>query len=140
MGGGVEIVNFFSIDRERSTVHIYISARGFCVEKTVFKKNLGGSVLHIFRRNFFCVFFFGCHETIGYSSLDFFLSSYLHFFLLFFLRLLVGIFFPIFWSSHLSSESSFFALFHILLLTECFLWFVGRIYWLYLFVHSYLFV
>jgi hypothetical protein len=36
MGGGVEIVNFFSIDCERSTVHIYISARGFCVEKTVF--------------------------------------------------------------------------------------------------------
>ncbi len=41
MGGGVEIVNFFSIDCERSTVHIYILARGFCVEKIVLKKNLG---------------------------------------------------------------------------------------------------
>jgi hypothetical protein len=43
-------------------------------------------------------------------------------------------------SSHLSSESSFFALFHILLLTECFLWFFGRIYRSYLFIHFYLFV
>jgi len=28
MGGGVEIVNFFSIDCERSTVYIYIFRRG----------------------------------------------------------------------------------------------------------------
>ncbi len=41
MGGGVEIVNFFSIDCERSTVDIYISARGFCVEKTVLFYFLG---------------------------------------------------------------------------------------------------
>ncbi len=54
-GGGVEIVNFFSIDCERSTVHIYISARGFCVGKTVFFF-FWGFVLYIFQRHFFCVF------------------------------------------------------------------------------------
>jgi hypothetical protein len=48
---------FFSIDCERSTIYIYIFRRGgFCVEKTVFFFFLG-FVLYIFKRNFFCVFF-----------------------------------------------------------------------------------
>ncbi len=75
MGGGVEIVNFFSIDCERSTVHIYISARGFCVEKTVFLFFQGFCFAHLPKD-----FFFGYQETTGYSSSDFFLSSYLPFF------------------------------------------------------------
>ncbi len=58
MGGCVKIVNFFSIDCERSTVHIYISARGFCVEKTVLFNFLGCFVLYIVQRNFFLCFFF----------------------------------------------------------------------------------
>jgi hypothetical protein len=81
MGGGVEIVNFFSIDCERSTIHIYISARGFCVEKTVFFFFfffLGFCFAHL-PKDFFLHFFFGYQETTGYSSLDFFpffLSSF----------------------------------------------------------------
>jgi hypothetical protein len=43
-------------------------------------------------------------------------------------------------SSPLSPESSFFPLFHILLLTECFLSFFCRISWFYLFIYFYLFV
>ncbi len=82
-GGGVEIVNFFSIDCERSTVHIYISARGFCVGKTVFFFFLffflGFCFVHL-PKAFFLRFCFGYQETTGYSSLDFFLSSRLPFF------------------------------------------------------------
>jgi len=55
-GGGVEIVNFFSIDCKRSMVYIYISARGFCVEKTVFFF-LGFCFVHL-PNEFHFVFFF----------------------------------------------------------------------------------
>ncbi len=55
-----------------------------------------GFVLYIFQRICFCGFLFCYHETTGYSTLDFFLSSYLSFFLLFFPRLLKGIFSPFF--------------------------------------------
>ncbi len=141
MGGGVEIVNFFSIDCERSRVHIYISARGFWVEKTVFFFFFWGFCFAHLPKEFFLVFFFLVimrPQAIPVRIFSFLLIFL--FFLVFFLGLLKGIFFPLFSSSHLSSESSFSALFHIILLTEGFLWFFGRIYWLYLFIHFYLFV
>ncbi len=72
-------MNFFSIDCERSTVYIYISARGFCVEKTFFFFFWGFCFVHR-PKEFFLCFFFGYHETTCYSTLDFFLSSYLPFF------------------------------------------------------------
>ncbi len=77
------MVNFFSIDCERSTVYIYFGVGVlFCTSSKGFV---------------FVVFFFFCyHETTGYSTLDFFLSSYLTFFFLFFPRLLKGIFPPFF--------------------------------------------
>ncbi len=77
-GGGVEIVNFFSIDCERSTVHIYISAMGFCVEKTVFFFFFffGGFVLHIFQSICFLVI----RRPQAIPVRIFFLSSYLPFF------------------------------------------------------------
>ncbi len=83
MGEGVEIVNSFSIDCKRSTVNIYISARGVCVEKTVFFFFLG-VLFCTSSKGFFFVFFFCYHETTGYSTLDFSLSSYLPFFFLYF--------------------------------------------------------
>ncbi len=48
--------------------------------------------MYIFQRICFCGFLFCYHETTGYSTLDFFLSSYLSFFLLFFPQFLKGIF------------------------------------------------
>ncbi len=129
----------FSMDCERSTVHIYISARGFCVEKIVFFFFGGFCFAHL-PMDFFLHFFLVIRRPQAIPVRIFSFLLIFLFFLVFFLRLLKGIFFPLFSSSHLSSESSFFALFHVLLLTECFLWFFGRIYWLYLFIQFYLFI
>ncbi len=70
---------FFHRLREVKGRYIYFGEGVLCW-KNSFILFFGGFVLHIFQRNFFCVFFFGYHETTGYSSLDFFLSSYFHFF------------------------------------------------------------
>ncbi len=101
-----------------------------------------GFVLYIFQRICFCgfLFIFCYHETTGYSTLDFFLSSYLTFFFSIFSSTSKRHFSPFFSSSPLLPESSVFPLFHILLLTECFLSFFCRISWFYLFIYFYLFV
>ncbi len=72
-------MNFFSIDCERSMVHIYISVMGFCVEKTIFFFFFWGFCFAHLPKDFFLHIFFGYQETTGYSSSDSFLSSYLPF-------------------------------------------------------------
>jgi len=131
---------FFHRLREVKGTYIYFGEGVLSWKNNFFFFCLGGFVLHIFQRNFFCFFFLVIMRPQAIPVWIFSFLLIFLFFLVFFLRLLKGIFFPLFSSSHLSSESSFFALFHILLLTECFLWFFGRIYWLYLFIHFYLFV
>ncbi len=85
MGEGVEIVNFFSIDCERSTVHIYISARGFCVEKTVFFFFLGVLFCTSSKGFFFAYFFWlsGDHRLFQFGFFPFFLSSFYFFYFFF---------------------------------------------------------
>ncbi len=141
MGGGVEIVNFFSIDCERSTVHIYISARGFCVEKTVFKNFLGVLFCTSSKGILFAFFFIGYHETTGYSSLDFFLSSSLHLFSSIFSssfkRHFLPPFFvlPSFFGILIFRPFSYSSSYQMFLIV-----FFCRISWFYLFIHFYLFV
>ncbi len=83
-GGGVKRVNFFSIDCERSTVYMYISARGFCVEKTVFF--FGGVWFCTSSKGFFfCLFFLVIMRPQGIPLWVFsFLLIFLFFFYYFF--------------------------------------------------------
>ncbi len=68
---------FFHRLREVNDIYIFRWG-GFVLKEQIFNFFFGGFVLYISQRICFCgFFFFGYHETTGYSTLDFFLSSYL---------------------------------------------------------------
>ncbi len=120
MGGGWNGDLFFHRLREVNDIYIYISARGVLCWKNSFFFFFGFCFVHLQKEFLLCFFLVIMRPHAIPLWIFSFLLIFL-FLLLFFLRLLKGIFFPLFWSSPLFSESSFLPLFHNLLFTECFL-------------------
>ncbi len=83
MGEGVKMVNFFSIDCERSTVHIYISARGL---KKQFFFFFFGVLFCTSSKGMFFAFFFWLswdHRLFQFGFFPIFLSSFFFFYFFF---------------------------------------------------------
>jgi hypothetical protein len=121
-------------------VYIYFGKGVLCWKNNFLLFFLGFCFVHLLKDLFLWLFFFLLswdHRLFHFGFFPIFLSFFFSFI---FSSTSKRHFSPFFSSSLLLLESLVFPLFHIILLTECFLSFFCRISWFYLFIYFYLFV